>query len=123
MEKLPLENLEVYQIACNLSDSGWSIYSSLNWEIKRIIGEQFITATDSVGANIAEGYGRYHFLDRIKFFYNARASLIESIHWNHLLNKRQITTGQIHDNFNQIATTLKVKLNNLISSTYRQKYN
>lgn len=28
------------------------------------MGDQFITAADSFGANIVEGYGRYHNLDK-----------------------------------------------------------
>ncbi|HRZ29314.1 MAG TPA: four helix bundle protein [Candidatus Paceibacterota bacterium] len=45
-----------------------------------IIGTQFITAIDSIGANIAEGCGRFHYLDKNKFMYNARGSLMESIY-------------------------------------------
>ena len=54
------------------------------------MGDQFIEAVDSVGANIAEGYGRFHYLDRIKFYYNSRASLIEcNEHWIELLKERK----------------------------------
>ena len=38
---------------------------------------QLRRAASSVGANIAEGYGRYHYPDRIKFLYQARGSLFE----------------------------------------------
>lgn len=42
-----------------------------------------------VDINRYEGYGRFHFLDRIKFCYNARGSLIEAIdHWLELMEKR-----------------------------------
>lgn len=34
-------------------------------------------------ANIAEGYGRYHYLDKLRFFYIARGSLDETI--NHII--------------------------------------
>ena len=34
-------------------------------------------------ANIAEGYGRYHYLDKLRFFCIARGSLDETI--NHIL--------------------------------------
>lgn len=64
---LTLDNLEVYKLARQLSKEAWKIYKKLDWQIRKIIGDQFIRATDSIGANIAEGYGRYHFLDKIKF--------------------------------------------------------
>lgn len=66
----------------------------MNYENKKIIGSQFIRAIDSVGANIAEGYGRYHYLDRIKFYYNSRASLFESKHWVLLLKERKIINNE-----------------------------
>jgi len=33
---------------------------------KKTVGEQFIDAVDSISANIAEGFGRYHKKDKIK---------------------------------------------------------
>ena len=39
-----------------------------------------MTSIGSIGSNLAEGYGRFHYLDRNKFNYNARGSLIEALH-------------------------------------------
>ena len=85
---LNLEEIKVYIEARKLSAVAWKIFSDLTWQIKKILGDQFIQSTDSVGGNIAEGYGRFHYLDRIKFFYNARGSLLESKHWFELLDER-----------------------------------
>lgn len=41
------------------------------------ITDQIRRAASSVGANIAEGYGRFHYKDKIKFFYNSRGSACE----------------------------------------------
>jgi four helix bundle protein len=62
-----LEDLLVYRLAVELSGMGWDIFKKLSWHEQKIIGDQFIRADDSVGANIAEGYGGFHYLDRIKF--------------------------------------------------------
>jgi four helix bundle protein len=72
-----LNDLEIYKLARELSKIAWEIYNSFDWQTKKIMGDQFIEAADSVGANIAEGYGRFHYLERIKFCYNGRASLFE----------------------------------------------
>jgi four helix bundle protein len=64
---IALKDLEVYQLSRKLSDSAWRIYEGLNWQDKKIMGDQFIESSDSVGANIAEGYRRYHYLDKIKY--------------------------------------------------------
>ena len=39
--------------------------------------QQLKRAAQSIPANIAEGQGRYHFLDNVRFCYFARASLTE----------------------------------------------
>lgn len=38
---------------------------------------QLRRAASSVTANIAEGFGRYHFNDKIKFYIQARGSIVE----------------------------------------------
>lgn len=119
---IKLEDLEVYQLAKQLSKVGWEIYEPLHWQIKKITGNQFIESTDSVGANIAEGYGRFHYLDKIKFYYNARASLNEcNNHWIELLNERGKVKPDKYKEFKGIAEKLLIKLNRLISATYKSK--
>jgi four helix bundle protein len=39
------------------------------------LGDQILRAARSTTANIAEGYGRFHYLDNAKFCSNARGSL------------------------------------------------
>src|SRR3989338_8082074 len=97
---IKLQDLEVYKLARELSQLGWLIYEPLIWQDKKIIGDQFIESTDSVGANIAEGYKRFHYLDKIKFYYNARASLCESSeHWLELLFERNKVNIDTYNKF------------------------
>lgn len=119
-----LEDLEVYKLARELSHIGWEIYEALDWRVKKITGDQFIESTDSVGANIAEGYGRYHYLDKIKFYYNSRASLMEcNEYWAELLYERGKITKDLYTKFKETAQKLSIKLNNFISTTYTSKKN
>lgn len=121
-EYLGLEKLETYQLARQLSRVAWLVYSNLDWQEKKVIGDQFLTATDSCGANIAEGYGRYHYLDKVKFYYNARASLIESLHWSKLLVERKIMTDRtLVDEYKKIYPILSLKLNSLIKTTLNKR--
>lgn len=55
-----LEDLRVYKIAEELADRIWFI--CIKWGVfaRATVGRQFVRAVDSIGANIAEGYGRYH---------------------------------------------------------------
>lgn len=65
---LNLNDLEIYLLSRELSDIIWNVYVDLDWKLQKIMGDQFVRLTDSVGANIAEGYGRFHYLDKIKLY-------------------------------------------------------
>ena len=47
------------------------------------LGDQVLRAARSSTANIAEGYGRFHYLDTAKFCGNARGSVFETL--DHLI--------------------------------------
>lgn len=119
---IKLEDLEVYQLSRELSRKAWDIYSSLKWEHKQTMGNQFIESADSIGANIAEAYGRYHYLDRIRFLYNSRGSKLESVnHWLSIKHERQLVSKEQFDELNTISDKLGIKLNNYIKSIYNSK--
>ena len=119
---IELKDLDVYKLARELSAGAWTIYESLNWQDKKIMGDQFISSIDSVGANIAEGYKRYHYLDKIKFYYTSRASLSESCnHWLELLFERKKIKGKEFESMKGIEQKISIKLNNFISATYKMK--
>ena len=56
-----LEKLEVYLLAESFSDEIWFLVEKWDYFIKDTIGKQLVRATDSISANIAEGYGRYYY--------------------------------------------------------------
>ncbi|MFC5192820.1 four helix bundle protein [Algoriphagus aquatilis] len=61
---IPLPDLEVYRLARKLSAMAWEIYQRLTYQQRKVWGDQMLQAIDSVGANIAEGYARYHYLEK-----------------------------------------------------------
>ena len=115
-----LKDLEVYQISLGLSDKAWQIYDSFEWQLKKVIGDQFIRSIDSIGANIAEGFGRYHYLDKCKFYYNARGSLFEAGHWLLLLKKRDKISKEAFAETSKVFKKIHQKLNGLIKGTKQQ---
>lgn len=119
---IPLKELEIYQLSRQLSAKAWSIYQRLDYHLRKNWGDQMISSIDSVGANIAEGYARYHFLDRIKFYYIARASLSESVeHWIDLGFERKIILEEEHSEIYSISKNLQIKLNKQIKIAYDAK--
>jgi four helix bundle protein len=63
-----------------------------------------------MSANIAEGYGRFHFLDKNKFNYIARGSLFEGLDWtDKMFEREEISSKQrawLIDNLNQLGKSL-----------------
>ena len=53
------------------------VMPSLPREEKYRLGDQITRAARSTTANIAEGYGRFHYLDKAKFCSNSRGSAYE----------------------------------------------
>lgn len=120
---IELKDLDAYKLSREYSNKCWRIYRKLNWELRKIIGNQMITSVDSVGANIAEGYGRFHYLDKNKFYYNARGSLLESGHWIGLLFERNIIKEEEHFELIELKEKINAKTNGLIKSQYNRKNN
>ena len=71
------EDLEIYQLAEELIIDIYRITRKFPKEEIYGITSQLRRAVVSIAVNIAEGYGRYHFKDRILFLYNSRGSLFE----------------------------------------------
>lgn len=119
---ITLKDLEVYSLSRKLSAMAWNIYDKMNYEEKRTMGEQFIRSIDSVGANIAEGYSRFHYMDKAKFYYYSRASLAEAIeHWLDLMHERNKVMNQDYQLMMELHQKLQVKLNNFITATKNTK--
>jgi four helix bundle protein len=119
---IPLQDLEVYRLARRLSAMAWGIYQRLTFQQRKVWGDQMLSAVDSVGANIAEGYARFHFSEKSRFYYISRASLSEGVeHWIDLGFEREIVSIQEFESFSEIRLDIQVKLNNMIKSTYTAK--
>jgi len=116
MEGKKLTDLEVYRIAVELSALAWQVYQVIPTYCKFHIGAQFLDSVDSIGANIAEGFGRYHFRDSLKFYYNSRGSLFEAKHWIYLLKTRNLIENEAHAIILNSLEKEGVKLNNFINS-------
>lgn len=97
MEKkryLQLNDISSYKQALTLSNYVWNIVITWDYFAKRTVGMQFVTAIDSISANIAEGFGRFGKKDKIKFYYYSFGSLKESCDWNEKAKTRKLLTQE-----------------------------
>lgn len=95
---LKLNDIEAYRLAFHLSNYVWDKVNQWDWFAKKTVGTQFITAADSISANIAEGFGRYHKKDKIKFYRYSQGSVKECFDWNEKSLKRGLVQEEEYKN-------------------------
>jgi four helix bundle protein len=72
------EDLEVYKVCRDFKKSVIEVVKKFPKEEKFLLTAQIKDASRSVTANIAEGYGRYHFQENIQFCRQSGGSLCET---------------------------------------------
>ena len=114
-------NLETWKKAHQLIIETYKITKDFPREEQFGIISQLRRAVSSVTANIAEGFERYHFNDKIRFYYQARGSigevknfLILSKDLGFIDNKKYVELGEKTDEIRRL-------INGLISSIEKQK--
>jgi len=76
-----LMGLRIYQLAEALADEVWQEVIAWKPFARDTVGRQLVEAADSLGGNIADGYGRYSYKENRQFQLYARGSLHETRHW------------------------------------------
>lgn len=124
MAHLALEQTRVYLDAVEFAELIWNNVATWNQFARDTMGKQLVRAADSIGANIAESYGRYHFSERINFLYYARGSLHESKYWITLAERRKLYTPELAQERMNRLDNLALELNAYIKDkrNMRQSY-
>ena len=102
---LRLEELEVYKVAMEIGDIVWNIVVKWEYFEKKTLGAQFVDAADSIGLNIAEGYGRFHYKENKNFCYYSRGSAKETLT---AVNKAKIRNLLTDEEFQLLAAKLNL---------------
>lgn len=114
---LKLNDIEAYKIAFHLSNYVWDIVIKWEYFPQKTIGAQFVDAADSISANIAEGFGRWHKMDKVRFYRFSQGSMKECFDWNEKSKVRKLITKEEYEYiFNQLSQ-LPLKINSLIKYT------
>lgn len=114
---LKLGQIECYVRSYKLSNYVWDIVNGWEWFAKQTVGSQFVRAVDSISANIAEGFGRYHKKDKIRFYRVAYGSLFECFDWNQKAYTRTLLTQEEHRHILSELNILKKEINQLVKFT------
>jgi four helix bundle protein len=114
---LKISQIEAYNISKDLSNFTWDIVIKWDFFARDTVGKQFVRAIDSISANIAEGFGRFHKKDKIKFFQYSKGSVIESYDWTEKSKHRNLITEDEYNELLQTLQKLPKSINSLIKYT------
>jgi four helix bundle protein len=109
-----LEDLLIYLQAMTIAQKIWDIV--LDWDsfAKYTLGKQWVNAADSIGQNISEGFGRYHYRDAKNFYYYARGSIFESLTILEKSKMRKLISECEYIELHSEHKDLAIRLNNFI---------
>ena len=118
---LAFEDMRVLQLAETIADATWK--TVIGWQpfARDAMGKQWVQAADSVGANIAEAFGRFHYGEKLTFFYYARGSLFETKYWLNRAVARNLVDDKVLRNAVEELSDLARQLNALVASTKQQR--
>lgn len=105
------DDLRILKLAEELADEIWVRVARWNDFPKDVVGKQLARAVDSIGANIAESYGRFHFGEKLQFLYYARGSIFESRYWINRAAARGLLGEADSKSFLDKLTVLAKQLN------------
>ena len=117
----PLEDLRVLQQAEALADAIWK--DVLRWDgfARDSMGSQLVRASDSVGANIAEAFGRFHYGEKLQFLYYARGSVFETKYWLNRALARALMSPSVVQHHASELTHLARQLNAFAADIKKQR--
>ncbi len=116
-----LEDLKILQTAENIADAVWK--RVVQWEqfAKDVVGKQMTRAVDSVGANIAESYGRFNYGEKLQFLYYSRGSLFETKYWLNRALARELMNADEVKNYATRLSDVARQLNMFANSLKSQR--
>jgi len=116
-----LEDVRVLKSVEQIADAIYRIASRWDDFAKDVVGKQISRAADSIGANIAESFGRYHFGEKIQFLYYARGSVFETKYWLNRASARDLMPSADSQTYVTRLTDIARQLNLYIASLKGQK--
>ena len=113
---LKLEDLDVYNMALSIGEDVWKAVAPWSYFDKDTVGKQLIRSADSFAANIAEGYGRFHYKENRLFCYYSRGSMMETRTWLSKARARNLISDKMYAELSARLDNLHLKLNAYIKS-------
>lgn len=114
-------DLKAWQVNYELTKKIYNLTKTFPKTEKYGLTDQLRRASSSITANIAEGWGRYHFADKVNFYYNARGSNCEVQNFLILAKDMKYINKKRYNEMNNLAYRGYKILNGLIKSINKLK--
>jgi four helix bundle protein len=106
-----IEDLEVYMLSEELANEVWDVVIKWDYFTKDTVGKQVCRSADSISANIAEGYGRFHYKENKNFCYYSRGSILETKSFLRKMKHRNLITAEGYETLFNKLEVIHIKLN------------
>ena len=118
-------NLDKLEVWLRAKDFALAVYKEIAPHLpadeKWNLTQQLKRAAQSIPANIAEGHGRYHYLDNVRFCYMARGSLVEVQSHLSLAHDLGYLSDDLYNRLTSQAESIGKQLNHYIAYLKRSK--
>lgn len=122
---MSVEGLSRLKVWVRAKDFALSIYKrvlpSLPSEEKWNLNQQLRRAPLSISANIAEGYGRFYYQDNVRFCYNARGSLEETLSHLTFAHEMSFISEELYKELTNEGDEIDKMINGYISYLKKSK--
>lgn len=118
---ISFEDLQCYKLALDVMVNAHQVAAALPPVEKYDLVQQMRRASKAISANIAEGYGRFHYLDTLRFYSIARGSLNEVR--NHIITARllEYIDESYYQQFTELMRETEKVLNGLMRYVREQQ--
>lgn len=122
MARSAYTTLEIYKLSERIADEIWRVVRRWDGFARDTVAKQLVRAADSVGANIAEGFGRGINADQQRFIRIARGSLNECSHFLRRAYRRDLLKATQVEKLKPLFDELAPRLNAYLNSLKRRQH-
>ncbi|MFB9844496.1 four helix bundle protein [Mucilaginibacter ginsenosidivorans] len=115
--------LETWKQARKIRINASRLAKSFPQEEKFRLGDQLVRCSRSIGNNIAEGHGRFHYQDNVRFCVIARGSLSETLDQMIIAKDENLITDDVFNAFQADYDQCMKLLNGYILFIKKKKNN
>jgi four helix bundle protein len=118
---LTIEDARVLQAAEVIADNIWKRVARWGPFARDTVGQHLVEGVDSIGAMVAQAYGRIDPAGVLACLYGARGGLFETKYWLNRARSRELLEAEAAEAYANELGELARQLNGLLTATRQQR--